>query len=208
MAAHAWTHGASNTEYSVAHATPATQRAPAPRNLGCGTASNDGHLLSFRGSGPCGLPEWFPGCAASYVPVFSPRSSGRGRCIFGCVHSPDAVDHYMIDYMSSLQFHPHDGRARLRLPVAATPEDRGVDFLLLSRAEALPDEVLTRRALLLAAAYRLHCTRRHGPPLDRGEALRQAFDQAVREAARGHDMAIRHLDTVWVSSRRPRSTTL
>lgn len=78
---------------------------------------------------------------------------------------------------------------------------------MLARAEAIPDEVLARRALLLAAAYRIHCARRRSTSIDTGETLRRALDHAVREAARGHDKAMRILDTVWVHMRRPPHTT-
>jgi hypothetical protein len=75
--------------------------------------------------------------------------------------------------------------------------DRGKSFLLLDSPALLPDDQLTLRALLVAAAYRLHCKLRLAPPLADEEFRRRALDQAVKEAALGHSGAMSTLDGVW-----------
>ena len=132
------------------------------------------------------LRTWFNGWCTSR------RFQGRGPCIFGCALGEDSVDHYVR--CSCLHRHGED---RLRLPRTLSFEHRGVAFLLLDTSALLPDAVLTRRALLLAAAYRLHCRLRRGRPLVDAEVLRRALDQAVKESALGHAGAMRHLDSIW-----------
>ena len=51
----------------------------------------------------------------------------------------------------------------MRLPAKASIQEQALAFMLLEPAAALDDESLTRRALLVAAAYRLHCMHRRGP---------------------------------------------
>ncbi len=66
---------------------------------------------------------------------------------------------------------------------------------------ALDDESLTRRALLLAAAYRLHCMHRRGPaPLGTPVEVPRALEQAVKMAARGHQWARASLDLRWIAA--------
>lgn len=84
--------------------------------------------------------------------------------------------------------------------MAADPAKRAVDFMLLASPTALPDPILARRALLLTAVYRLHCSGRHGPPTSDPDILKRAFNQTLREAARGHTKAMRLLDSAWVVS--------
>ena len=107
------------------------------------------------------------------------------------------VDHYA--YCSRLH---RLGHRQLRLPIATEFAERGVHFLLLSSQVQLPDEVLVRRALLLTAAYRLHCAHRRLVPFTEEDTLHQAFAQALKEAAKGHSGAVRCLDMVWASDPR------
>ena len=95
------------------------------------------------------------------------------------------------------------GQARLRLPMARDFADRGLSFMLLEATSSMTDEVLTLRALLLAAAYRLHCRlRRSEGSLDE-ETLKRAMDQAVKETALGHKGAMRRLDSIWITTSTP-----
>lgn len=79
----------------------------------------------------------------------------------------------------------------MRLPIAG---EAGGPRREVLTALVLPDAVLARRALLLAAAYRLRACRR-GPPMTGVEVLRRALNQALREAASGHSGAMRLLDS-------------
>ena len=72
-------------------------------------------------------------------------------------------------------------------------------FLLLEAPHKLPDDVFVRRALLLAAAYRLRCRFRRLTAFDDDQVLQRALDQAVEEAALGHAGALRALDGVWAT---------
>ena len=76
-----------------------------------------------------------------------------------------------------------------------TFEGRGVSFLLLDPQPC--DDTLILRALLLAAAYQLHCSNRRGQPFTDDEERRRALQHALKEAARGHAQAMRVLDSVW-----------
>ena len=69
--------------------------------------------------------------------------------------------------------------------------------MLLNCVASVPDMILVRRALLLAAAYRLHCQHRRRGPFADEEVLRRALDQAIKESALGHAGAMRVLDSVW-----------
>ena len=135
------------------------------------------------------LRTWFNGWCTKR------RFQGRSKCIFGCTYGEDAVDHYM----SCTCLYRH-GTTRLLLPPAADFFDRGTSFMLLDSKAALPDDVLTKRALLLAAAYRLHCRYRREVGFADDEVRRRALDQAVKEAALGHAGAVRLLDGLWASS--------
>ncbi len=113
------------------------------------------------------------------------RFQGKGDRLFGCFLGEDSVDYYMC--CSRLHLY---GQARLRLPLARDFADRGLSFMLLEATASLSDAVLTRRALLVAAAYRLHCRhRRAASPLDEA-SLTRALDQAVKEASLGHNAAV------------------
>jgi hypothetical protein len=69
--------------------------------------------------------------------------------------------------------------------------------MLLDSPSQLSDAHLVLRALLLTAAYRLHCKFRLSPPLADEETRQRALDQAVKEAALGHCGAMCILDGVW-----------
>ena len=125
------------------------------------------------------------------------RFQGRGRCVFGCSLGADSVDHYIC--CSRLH---QLGHRQLRLPIPADFAKRGVHFLLLAPRSQLPDEFFVRRALLLTAAYRLHCAHRRQRPFADEEVLGRALAQALKEAAMGHLGAIRCLDAVWASASR------
>ena len=131
------------------------------------------------------LRTWFNGWCTRR------RFQQNGRCIFGCKLGADALEHYIC----CSRIHQH-GVVRLRLPPAGAFEARGVSFLLLDPQPR--DDALTLRALLLAAAYQLHCSNRRGQPLTDGEECRRALQHALREAARGHAQATQTLDAVWV----------
>ena len=123
------------------------------------------------------------------------RFQSRAACVFGCPLGEDSLEHYI----QCSRLHRH-GQLHLRLPTPQHFEDRGVSFMLLDCRARLSDTVLVRRALLLAAAYRLHCCLRRQPPFRDEEVLRRALAQAVREAAVGHAGAMQSLDTIWVAS--------
>ena len=88
-------------------------------------------------------------------------------------------------------------RRYMRLSAPDDPQKRAQSRAALD----LPDEVLTRRALALAAAYRVHCSCRSGPPFSTEARLMQALEQAAKEAARGHARAAQSLDRRWVTER-------
>ena len=89
----------------------------------------------------------------------------------------------------------------MRLSAPDDPQKWAQSRLLLDAALDLPDEVLTRRALVLAAAYRVHCACRSGPPFSSEARLTQALEQAAKEAAHGHARAAQSLDRRWVAER-------
>ncbi len=66
----------------------------------------------------------------------------------------------------------------------------------LEASASVTESLLTRRALLLAAAYRLHCRhRRAANPFDEA-SLARALDQAVKEASLGHRGAMQQFDNI------------
>ena len=115
------------------------------------------------------LRTWFNGwCTAR-------RFQGRDSCLFGCRLGEDSVHHYLR--CGRLQ---DFGTARLRLPSEERPEARTLAALMLQPGSSMNDEMLTRRALLVAAAYRLHCAHRRGRPFSDVEGLHRALEQAVK----------------------------
>ena len=121
------------------------------------------------------------------------RFQTTGPCLFGCRHGEDAVQHYL----ACSRLHSHGAR-QLRLSVPDSPEARRQAALLLDPGANLDDCTLVCRALLLAAAYKLHCTHRRKGFLGSEEDIRRALNQAVKEAARGHLVATRVVDQRWL----------
>ena len=134
------------------------------------------------------LRTWFNGWCTKH------RFQGRGACIFGCSMGADKVDHYM----RCTRLHGH-GLARLRLPFSGTAEERGLCFFLFECIGQLTHGVPARRALLLTAAYKLHCRLRYRRGFANAEEQRRALDQAVKEAALGHAGAMRVPDGIWAT---------
>ena len=132
------------------------------------------------------LRTWFNGWCSQR------RFQAKGRCLFGCSLGEDSIEHYMR--CSKLHLHARD---RLKLPLHMANDARGLSFMLLDSPSMLPDAQLTIRALLLAAAYGLHCKLRQQAPFADDETLRRALDQAIKEAAIGHPGATATLDRVW-----------
>ena len=130
------------------------------------------------------------------------RFHGRGDCLFGCTCGEDSIDHYM----RCARLHAY-GQSRLRLARADNPLQLSLNFMLLAPTSAITDEVLSRRALLMAAAYRLHCRHRHTGSLTDEGILSRALDQAVKEATLGHQVAMRHLDGIWIRATTSSSTS-
>ncbi len=56
------------------------------------------------------------------------------------------------------------------------------------------ESLLTRKALLTAAVYRLHCQLRRGQPILDWQVLRGACRQALNELAGGHLRAMKAID--------------
>ena len=77
---------------------------------------------------------------------------------------------------------------------------RALQFFLLEPAALIPDATLNRRALHLAAAYRLHCRCRREPPILSADILARALGQAAKQAAMGHANAMKVLDSTWTST--------
>jgi len=70
--------------------------------------------------------------------------------------------------------------------------------MLLEATSSVSDATLTRRALLVAAAYRLHCRHRRSGGLGEEGILWRALDQAIKESSLGHRKAMRQLDGIWI----------
>ena len=81
--------------------------------------------------------------------------------------------------------------------MAGAPADQAVDFLVLRAPSALQDDELLKRALLLSATYRLHCSHRRRAYIGGNEAVYRALEQALKESAIGHSRATVCLDARW-----------
>ena len=124
------------------------------------------------------------------------RIQRRGLCLFGCRDflggALDRRGHYLTCPVLE-----RFGRRRLRLRPPHNPADRTEAMLGISSWQTSDDEV-ARRALLLAAAYRVHCTFRRKPgELSGEEAVRRALEQALRDLSKGHCGACRAIDEAW-----------
>ena len=135
------------------------------------------------------LRTWFNGWCTQR------RFQAKGSCLFGCKFGEDALEHYI----RCTKLHSH-AKTRMRLPMHLAVEDRGLSFMLLDSPSLLPDPQLTLRALLLTAAYRLHCNLRLRQAFTDDEVLRRALDQACKESALGHPGAIATLDGIWTAA--------
>ncbi len=114
-------------------------------------------------------------------------------CLSGCGHGEDSVQHYMR--CTVLHAFATSGMQR---PVRDGVAQQALAFMLLEPAADLPDESLTRRALLVAAAYQWYCTyRRRCAPLGNPLEVPRALEKAVKTAARGHQRATSCLDRRW-----------
>ena len=123
------------------------------------------------------------------------RFQAAGGCLFGCSMGHDSVEHY-----SECRVLHDFGVQSLRLPPAPDLGERRLAFMLLAATPSLDDATLSRRALLLTAAYALHCRHRRAGQLGSAECCKAALRQAVHEAARGHVRATRTLTGLWARS--------
>jgi hypothetical protein len=135
------------------------------------------------------LRTWFNGWCTRR------RFQGRGECLYGCACGEDSIDHYMrCNRLSSY------GQTRLRLPTESSTGGQSLSFMLLEATSSVADATLTRRALLMAAAYRLHCKHRRSDGLSEEDTLRRALDQAIKESTLGHLKAMQQLDGIWTQT--------
>ena len=104
--------------------------------------------------------------------------AGLPSCVLGCgPGAADSIEHYAAC--------PKLAALSLRVLRLARPDPprRLADFLGVMEAD--PDDSLqVRRAIRLAALYRIHCQACHGV-LRTGRLAREAFPQACREVVRG-----------------------
>jgi hypothetical protein len=122
-------------------------------------------------------------------------SNKNGMC-FGCRLGAYAIQHYAA--CSCI----HNFRLRrFRLPEPPTLSMRSAEFLLLGPLGGVTDDELACRALLVAAAYRVHCGARHGPLLRGNESATRALAHSIREAVLGHPRAMWVLDFRWATGR-------
>ena len=116
------------------------------------------------------------------------RPGSLNRCVFCGPRAADSIEHY-----ATCPCIWAFARSRLGLARPATTAECLSCFLILDvppRSAETAAELLARKALRTAAAYRVHCMVRHGRVLP-GEAAREALQQSVRELVRGHTGANR-----------------
>ena len=112
-----------------------------------------------------------------------------GRCIFGCPHAADAIEHYACCPVVRGW-----GAGALRLPPLVDLAGAVPEFLLLAPAPVRdPGGLLIRRALRTAAVYLTHGMVRHGR-VQAGAAAGEALQQVCRDLVRGHRRAAAALD--------------
>ena len=122
------------------------------------------------------------------------RFQRRETCLFGCSDYPDRLGHYLVCPVLE-----DFGRRRLRLRPTHDPASRATAMLGLGSAQESDGEV-ARRSLLLAAAYRVHCTfRRQRDALRGTEVLRRALEQVLRDLTKGHPSAAAAVDKAWAT---------
>ena len=122
------------------------------------------------------------------------RFQRRETCLFGCSDYPDRLGHYLACPVLEAF-----GRRRLRLQPTHDPASRATAMLGLGSGQE-SDEEVARRSLLLAAAYRVHCTfRRQRDALRGTEMVRRALEQALRDLTKGHPLAAAAVDGAWAT---------
>ena len=119
------------------------------------------------------------------------RLQGRGGlpgCVFDCIPgAQDSIEHYSTCRVLSALATQELGLVR-----PATLPRRLADFLGLVDVPAGEDGA-TRRAIRIAATYRIHCLACNGR-LAMGRPAREAFRQACREVVRGSSYGERVYD--------------
>ena len=123
------------------------------------------------------------------------QREGGGACMFGCLYGQDSIEHY-----STCRHVFHYGKFKLRLPDPQGRLERRMQFFLLDPVTTRVDADLQMQALLNAAVYALHCKHRQLPmKWSEPEQISRALAQAVKEAAMGHEKAMRAYDGRWLS---------
>ena len=122
------------------------------------------------------------------------RFGRRAGCIFGCQDLPDRLGHYLVCPVAT-----GFARSRLRLEVPQDPRSRRTASLSLHLAgSSLTENEAIRRAIWLAAVYRVHCRFRRQPgQIQKREVAQRALDQAVRDLTHGHRSACKIVDELW-----------
>ena len=87
--------------------------------------------------------------------------------MYGCRFGEDSVQHY-----AACRFLHTFAQVSLRLPEPGDAGRRRQAFMLLEAAGDLDEHQLCRRALLVGAAYRLHCVHRRRGGLEGEEVVR------------------------------------
>ena len=114
---------------------------------------------------------------------FQQRSRG---CIFGCDY-PDSIEHYA--------YCPVVAEFGSRFLGLGRAEDPVADFMVLSPRYTSADQaVLVRKAVRVAAVYKLHCSVRHRPSGAAATLRPETLFQTAREIARGHAKVCQILD--------------
>ena len=114
-----------------------------------------------------------------------------GNCVLGCGGREDSIEHY-ARCSRTRAF----AASFLRLGFAA---GEGPEMLMLTHERLEDPDALVRAGVLVYAVYRTtERLRRAGG--DGEQAVRQALQQAAREAVRGHPSATRLLDGAWTQA--------
>ena len=114
-----------------------------------------------------------------------------GNCVLGCGGREDSIEHY-ARCSRTRAF-----AASFLRPGFAAGE--GPEMLMLTHGRLEDPDALVRAGVLVYAVYRTtERLRRAGG--DGEQAVRQALQQAAREAVRGHPSATRLLDGAWTQA--------
>ena len=118
-----------------------------------------------------------------------------GTCMLGCLFGQDSIEHY-----STCRHVFEYAKSKLRLPDPQDRLQRRMQFFLLDPLATRLDADLQVQALLTTAVYYLHCKHRQTPlKWSDAEQVPRALAQAVKEAALGHDKAMKAYDGRWLS---------